>query len=77
MVYLDEREIGIGVSELPVGTYSLRIRAFGYTEYRAGVRVSDGRTTMVTVDLREAPFSFSDLQFARPRFNPRNPGSST
>jgi hypothetical protein len=52
----------------------LRIRAFGYVDYQATVRVSEERTTRISVVLREAPFTFSRLKSTRPRFNPGNPG---
>jgi hypothetical protein len=60
--------------ELAVGPRTVRVRAFGYEEQRLSVEISERRVTELSVTLKEAPFSISDLQSNRNVFNPRNAG---
>jgi hypothetical protein len=60
--------------ELPIGSYNLRIRAFGYEEASHPVKIYMREVTEVPVTLEEADFDLSDLQANRTTFNPRNAG---
>jgi len=60
--------------ELPIGSYNLRIRAFGYEQTSRSVKIYMRKVTEVSVTLKEAPFALSDLHSRRTAFNPRNAG---
>ena len=60
--------------ELPVGTYTLTVRAFGYEERQEVVTVYEKALREVTVRLKEAEFHLSNVSVGRPRLNPGNPG---
>jgi hypothetical protein len=60
--------------ELPIGSYNLRIRAFGYEEVSRPVKIYMRNLTEVGVTLKEAAFTLSNLQSSRTAFNPRNSG---
>jgi hypothetical protein len=77
-----EAEINVGstwlpaskLHELPIGTYTLRIRAFGYEEQSLPIRIVMRQVTELQVSLREATFALSELRSNRRVFNPRNSG---
>jgi hypothetical protein len=60
--------------ELPVGSYYLRIRAFGYEETGRSVTIYMREVTELSVTLNKVAFALSDLQSSRTAFNPRNGG---
>lgn len=60
--------------ELPIGSYDLHIRAFGYEETSRQVKIYMRELTELSVTLKEAAFALSDLQSSRTAFNPRNAG---
>ena len=60
--------------EIPVGSHILRLRAFGYEEKSVAVNIKKGRMTRLSVTLKEADFSLSNLEASQWAFNPRNPG---
>jgi hypothetical protein len=62
-------------AEIPIGTYSLRIRSFGYTDFVCDITIEEKKTTQLEVTLDEALFSLSALSVSRKTFNPGNPGS--
>ena len=63
-----------GVTELQIGSYSIRVREFGYEEWQRSVSIQEQRTTEVRVELEEAAFRLSDLATSRRVFSPKNPG---
>lgn len=63
-----------GVTELQIGSYSIRVRLFGYEDWRGSVRIRERQTTDLRVELEEADFRLSDLSVSRKRFSPQNPG---
>ena len=67
--------ISRGVTELQIGQYSLRMRLFGYEEWRDTVRIHEKQTTEVRALLEKAEFRLTDLSTTRPVLNPKNPGS--
>jgi len=74
-IKFDSRWLPAGrLHELPVGSYNLRIRAFGYEETSRLVKIYMRKVTEVEVALTEAVFTLSDLKSSRNAFNPRNAG---
>lgn len=61
-------------SELPVGTYRLRIQRFGYVEQTRTVTVREDEVTRLAVVLADAPFSLLEAAVDRTIFSPANPG---
>lgn len=66
--------ISQGVSELPIGTYSLSVRAFGYEDHGQTIRILEKQTTYVEVALERADFALRDVTSSRIVLNPANPG---
>jgi hypothetical protein len=60
--------------ELPAGSHSIRVRAFGYLETGLRAEIQPRALTEITVRLQQAAFWLSDLRTDRRAFNPRNPG---
>mgnify|MGYP000459830009 CR=1 FL=1 len=71
----DSFELEQGLNELPVGEYLLKVRAFGYKEWRQRVAVHEDITSEVTVTLEKADFELKNIQTSRKRLNPENPGT--
>jgi hypothetical protein len=67
-------QISEGVTELQIGSYAVRVRLFGYEEWRGTAAIRERQTTRVEVVLEEATFRLSDLSVSRKRFSPLNPG---
>jgi hypothetical protein len=63
-----------GISELPVGSYPLVVRAFGYGDYRDTVTVFERSMTTVDVSLVPMAFTFTRASALRDTVNPDNPG---
>ena len=63
-----------GVTELQIGSYSVRVRRFGYEEWQRSISIREQRTTEVRVELEEAEFRLYDLAVSRRVFSPKNPG---
>lgn len=74
-ISLDNNTIHQGVTELKIGTYSLRARKFGYADAYKTVTINEKQTTSVEMVLNEASFSISDPGVSRNPFNPMNPGT--
>lgn len=60
--------------ELPIGSYRVRIRSFGYRDLVAAIEIEPERQTRLEIELLPAPFEISELRVTRARFNPENPG---
>ena len=71
---INGRPVSEGVSELQIGTYSLRVRKFGYEDWFESVRIFEKSTTKIAVSLKEADFEITSLEVSRKVFNPANPG---
>ncbi len=63
-----------GLVELPVGTFQLVVRSFGYADFRQSIVISEKEVTSVDVSLSPAPFSFLSAVPAKKVLNPENPG---
>lgn len=73
---LDGEPIEAGFTKLPVGSYSLTARCFGYQEQTVEIQIEENRTTGVDFHLKRAAFSVSNFRAIRPRFNPANGGAA-
>ena len=62
------------LQELPVGSYTMLVRAFGYADHSEAVIISEKAVTEVSVTLSPAPFAVTALSLPRPLVNPDNPG---
>ncbi len=60
--------------ELPVGRYTLLVRAFGYEEHHSSVVIREDQLREIAVVLEEAVFRLSEIAVTRVAFNPQNPG---
>jgi hypothetical protein len=63
-----------GLLELPVGSYHVTVRAFGYGEQDFDVAVLAKAVTPLEIVLAEVPFSIMYLSSAKNVVNPDNPG---
>ena len=63
-----------GLQELPVGSYPVLVRAFGYADFKDSVIISEKTVTPLSVTLAPAPFLISDLSLLHSQINPDNPG---
>lgn len=60
---------------IPIGHYQVMVRAFGYEDYAAAVKITEGALTSLSVKLEKAEFGLSPLELSRKAFNPANFGS--
>jgi hypothetical protein len=74
LVFLGGERFAAGLISLPIGSYALTVRAFGYTEYRASVAIFENSITAVSVVLAEAPFAVTAFSLPKQSVNPENPG---
>jgi hypothetical protein len=74
LILLGGERLSAGLVSLPVGTYALTVRAFGYTDYRASVVISENSVTAVAAVLEEAPFAVTSYSLPKKSVNPENPG---
>jgi hypothetical protein len=63
-----------GLIQLPIGTYTVSVRAFGYTDYQAAAIISENAITTLSVALPAAPFAITSFSLPKTSFNPGNPG---
>jgi hypothetical protein len=73
-VYAGAQRLLSSETQLPVGTYDILIRRFGYGEHSSVARISEGRTTALQVVLESAAFRAEGFSVSRARLNPQNPG---
>jgi hypothetical protein len=74
IVRVDGESVGQGVSELPIGNYTVTVLAFGYEEHKSVVSIAEKQTTKVDVALEEADFRITEPRLSRSTLNPDNPG---
>lgn len=60
---------------MPVGTYNVTIRKFGYEDYRTIITVKPFKTSNIDVVPLRSPFTVTKLSSSRGRFNPLYDGS--
>jgi hypothetical protein len=63
-----------GMIQLPIGAYTVTVRAFGYTDVHVNAVVSENAVTEVTAVLTEAPFAVTAWSVPKTSVNPGNPG---
>ena len=68
------RPVTPGLTQLPVGTYTVIARLFGYTDFQQSVTIEDKTTTSLDVALTPAEFAVNSLSVPKPAVNPDNPG---
>lgn len=73
-VELDGRRVPRGITPVPVGSYEVVVRAFGFEPWYGRVEVWENIVSSVAVDLEPAPFSIHAPDLARDAVNPENPG---
>ena len=73
-VTIADRHVRPGVTELPVGVYTLTARAFGYAESRQTVAIFERTMTSVEVALSPVEFDVTRISAVRTTVNPDNPG---
>jgi hypothetical protein len=73
-VTLDGKRLSRGITPIPVGTYTVKVSAFGYRTWNDRIAVWENIVTPVTVDLEPAAFSISPPSIGRAVVNPENPG---
>ena len=68
------RPVSTGLTQLPVGTYTVSARLFGYTDYLEQLTIEDRSTASLDISLVPAEFAIRSLAAPRPAVNPENPG---
>ncbi len=63
-----------GTTQVPAGTYILRVQSFGYNEYITEVAIAEEKTTSLIIELEKAPLKISYITATRAVFNPANSG---
>ena len=74
IITLDGQRVFPGYLELPVGSYLLVARAFGFSEHSERVEILAGAVTTLDLGLEKAAFSVTQLSSLKKSFNPDNPG---
>ncbi len=62
------------VTTLPVGTYTVLVRAFGYTQHSEAAVVAANTLTSISITLSPAPFDVTAFGLPKSAINPENPG---
>ena len=73
-VTLGSNHVPPGVTEVPVGSYPLTARAFGYADFRDTVTIFERSMTSLDIMLAPVSFGFSRISAVRETVNPDNPG---
>ncbi len=74
VVTIGDTSVSPGFSEMPVGSYSVLARAFGYADYRGTTSILEKSLTPLDIVLSPVPFDFTRLLAVRSVVNPDNPG---
>ena len=69
-VTLDGRRVSHGISPVPVGSYDVKVSAFGYVEWNGRVAVWENIVSPISVDLEPSPFEISSPVLTRAVVNP-------
>ncbi len=73
-VTLDGRRVPPGITPVPVGSYDVTVRAFGYAEWSGRIEVWENNVATISVDLEPTPFEMAPPVLTRTVVNPENPG---
>ncbi|MGA2764312.1 MAG: PEGA domain-containing protein [Spirochaetia bacterium] len=63
-----------GLQQLPVGSYAVVVRAFGYADYKEYVTISENAVTNLSVALQPTPFQIGEISLPHRVINPDSPG---
>ena len=74
LLELAGEDITQGVSEVPIGSYTLLARAFGYDDLQVAVNIEENETTVISAVLSRAQMRISGVHLSRSILNPANPG---
>jgi hypothetical protein len=74
IVTVGGQKVEQGIQQLPVGTYVVTARSFGYVEGNQSVTVTEQATSTVSLTLASAPFAISSVTLPKENVNPANPG---
>jgi hypothetical protein len=74
IVSVGGQDMAPGLLQLRVGSYSVRVRLFGYTDYQESISIEDKAVTTMVVTLQPAEFAISAFSVPKPAVNPENPG---
>ena len=73
-VTLDGRRVPRGISPVPIGSYDVAVRAFGYSQWNGRIVVRENAVSSISVDLAPTPFAIRTPALTRAVVNPENPG---
>jgi hypothetical protein len=73
-VTLDGRRVPPGITPVAIGSYDVRVRAFGYAEWVGRITVYENDVATVSVELEPTPFAIMPPVLTRSVVNPENPG---
>ena len=73
-ITMGETEIDEGANRVPVGSYLLTVRAFGFEQQEEVVTIRENETTRVTLALAPAALRIDEPELTRRVFNPDNSG---
>jgi hypothetical protein len=74
LVKIGGASVSPGLSELPVGTYTVEVRAFGYKDRHESVLIMEKAITELDVRLEPAAFDVTSFTALKTAVNPENPG---
>ncbi|MFP4441637.1 MAG: PEGA domain-containing protein [Spirochaetia bacterium] len=60
--------------KLPIGTYNVLIRKFGFKPVEREIEIFDKKMSEISIFLEDAPFEIQSADLSRDRVNPENPG---
>ncbi|MFP4383095.1 MAG: PEGA domain-containing protein, partial [Spirochaetia bacterium] len=60
--------------KLPIGTYNVLIRKFGFKPVEREIEIFDRKMSEISIFLEDAPFEIQSADLSRDRVNPENPG---
>jgi hypothetical protein len=73
-VTLDSRRVTPGITPVAIGSYEVRVSAFGYVEWIGRIEVWENVVSTISVELEPTPFAIMPPVLTRPVVNPENPG---
>jgi len=71
---LDGERLRGGIHELPVGSYQLRVRRFGFRELRSQITIQPDAATVIQAHLQAQPFDLTSLRSSTRVVNPDDVG---
>jgi hypothetical protein len=75
IVSLDGVTVKKNLVDTPVGSHTIGVRRFGYVEQDLPVVIRERETSVLSIELDQAPFAIKGLAFGPAVFNPSNAGA--